>query len=191
MADEDLDIANLDPAEPANWQRLREYAERQQKRAMQTASLERENAFLRAGIDLSTRLGQAFAATYDGKLDDIAAIRADATDFDPRIVASSGGASPGGAEGQATQDDGSAPVENQAPQNTGTQERNALADGGMPAGNQPLDTRTGSRTRAVQLLDEGRPYEVAAGELVAMRAKGIQDGTFPRLGADGRRIQGN
>ena len=172
VADDDLDLDDLDPAEPENWKRLREYASRQEKAAKEAEGVKRENAFLRAGIDLSTRLGSAFAQTYVGKLDDIEAIRADAKDFDPRILGTTETES-----APATQEGQAAPV----PETTGTQERGALADGALPAGAVTSNVRQESIDQARKVIDQGAQWEVGAGELVAMRARAVLDGQMEPL----------
>lgn len=189
--EQELDFESLDPSDPAHWQQLRGYAERQRKQGQRAAELERENAFLRAGVNTDSRLGKAFAATYAGKLDDIEAIRADALDFSPAIVATVGEARP--AEPAAQTPPGTpagqpaAPTE-PAPQPTGSTERQNLADGAT-TGSGEEDIKATSIARGKQLIADGKPEDVAVGELIAMRARAVHEGKLAALDSSGRPTQ--
>lgn len=181
MADNDeLDLDELDPAEPANWKRLRDYAKRQQDEAQAARGLARENAFLKAGIDISTRLGQAFAATYSGKLDDADAILTDAKDFDPRIIK--------GQTATEAPETGSAGAGEASPATTGSNERQTLADG-AETNPETGNAREEALVAAKKALDRGASFENAGGELVARLARGVADGKIAALDSRGRPYQ--
>ena len=127
------DIDDNDPKAPAQ---LRAAYERATARAAKVEALERENAMLKAGVDVSTRKGQAFMKTFDGDLGDIAGIVADAKEFDPEILkvsapaeASTEGTGNEGQQQQGTQGGDRA--------GSGTAQRGALADGALPSGAAP------------------------------------------------------
>lgn len=176
---DNLDLENLDLDEPENRKRLREYAERADARAKKSNQLERENAFLKAGIDLSSRLGQAFASTYAGALDDVEAIRTDAKDFDPRIVVGPETA-PAGATTEAT-------TIGQEQVNNGSAERQGLADGVTGTETSSGDIKAESLATARRVIAEGKEVGVGAGELIAIRARAVHEGKLSALDQFGQR----
>jgi hypothetical protein len=179
---EEVNIDDIDDNEPEAPRQLREYAARQKARGDEADALRREVAFLKAGIDVSTRKGQAFASTFNGDLNDTAAILADATDFDPSII-----------KGQAP-----APVETPAPAetetpvtppSTGSAERQALADGAIPSGSAIQDVYTSSLDVARKSIEQGARTEEAMGGLVAERARAVHEGRMQPLLPNGQRPQ--
>lgn len=113
------DTAN-DGAGGDNLAELRAAADRGRK-------LERENAFLRAGVDLESPTGKMFAKAYDGSLDDLAAVIASATEVGAlRAPATPPAPTPDPAAAQAA---AAAAANDQSHQDV----RNALL-GGQPVG---------------------------------------------------------
>lgn len=182
MNADELDFENLDLDEPENRKRLREYAERADARAKKASQLERENAFLKAGIDLSSRLGQAFASTYAGALDDVEAIRTDAKDFDPRIVVGPDADAGATGAGATTQQEQGQEV------NNGSAERQGLADGVSGTETSTGDIKAESLATARRVIAEGKEVGVGAGELIAIRARAVNDGKMSTLDQFGRRV---
>lgn len=76
-------MSNIDPNESVGMRELREFSDRQAEelaalKEQQTVSegLARENALLKAGVDLKGPLGQMFAKAYDGDLTEEAIVAA-------------------------------------------------------------------------------------------------------------------
>lgn len=185
MARNDELPEDIDDDEPDAPSRLRSVIKRQEAKLRTQSNLEREVAMLKAGVDTTTRKGKAFMATYEGDLDDLEALQADAKDFDPAILrvaqsqsASSEGAPP--AEGATTTTTPTEP--------TGTAVRTALADGAIPADAAKGDPRQESMEAARKALKEGRAQDVSLGEMIAMRARAVANGDLAALGADGRPV---
>jgi hypothetical protein len=177
---DDLDFENLDLDEPENRKRLREYAARADARGAKATELERENAFLKAGIDLSSRLGKAFASTYAGELNDVEAIRTDAKDFDPRIVVGPETAAASGAGAQ--QQEQGQQVDN------GSSERQGLADGLSGTETSSGDIKAESLATARRVIADGKEVGVGAGELIAIRARAVHEGKLQALDQFGRQV---
>jgi hypothetical protein len=180
VAPDTNDLSSIDDNAPDAPRQLRDFAEREAKKAADVPRLLRENAMLKAGVDITTRKGAAFAATYDGDLEDSAAIVADATEFDPTILR----AAPDAPSNETnTQGDGT-PV-NQEPQGTGSQERNALVDGAQPSGAAIENVEQSSIKKAEAAIKSGATVADGIGSMIAERARAAQEGKISTLNRDG------
>lgn len=131
MPDEDTTI---EPAEGAGLPQVREAYNRERARAAEletqlaeAQAAQRENAFLRAGVDLDSKAGSLVAKAYDGELD-TEAIRTFASDI------------PGALRGQAPPPTETAPPPNDGPtpeELEAARVEGALNGGGVPAGQPP------------------------------------------------------
>ncbi len=183
----ELNLDEIDDDEPDAPRQLREYAKRQAQKAKLADQLVRENAFLKAGVDLTTRKGMAFAAIFEGDINDPAAILADAADFDPGIIR---GAAPTNAAATAsTTPEGDTTTTTTSDQPTGTNERTALANGGSATGETADDVRAAAMSTARDAMTRGAGQEVAAGSFIASLARGAAEGKVPVLDAAGRPIR--
>jgi hypothetical protein len=63
------DVDDTDDTQPDGPKALREAAERGREATKRAEAMEREMAFLKAGIDTDTPVGKMFAKAYDGELD--------------------------------------------------------------------------------------------------------------------------
>lgn len=170
----DLELSEIDDNSPDAPSQLRQYAQRKSTEAADAANLRREVAFLRAGVDTSTRQGQAFAATFTGDISDSAAIVADATDFNPSILR--------GGVPAPTEPAGEPLV---APEPTGSAQRTALADGALASGAAIADPKQSSMDTARARLAEGREQAQVIGGFIAERAAALNDGSIQPLNRDG------
>ena len=184
----ELELDEIDDEEPDAPKQLREYAKRQAQKAKLADQLVRENAFLKAGVDLTTRKGQAFAAIYAGDINDAQAILADAQDFDPGIIR--GAAAPATttdtSQGTGT---GEATTTTDSNQATGTNERTALANGSTASGESADDVRSAAMATAREAMERGAGQDEAAGSFIAAMARGAAEGKVPVFDATGRPIR--
>lgn len=180
MASETNDLSSIDDNAPDAPKQLRDFAKREAEKAAEVPRLLRENAMLKAGVDITTRKGAAFAATYDGDLEDSAAIVADATEFDPAILR----ASPSATTTTETPAGDGSPV-NQEPQGTGSQERNALVDGAQPSGAAIENIEQSSVKKAEAAIKSGATVADGIGSMIAERARAAQEGKISTLNRDG------
>jgi len=187
---DDIDIEDIDDNDPEAPSQLRAYAKRQGEKAAKVSVLEKENALLRAGIDTSTRKGQAFLATTTVDLNDTAAIVADAMEFDPSIIRGSAAA----AAASATTDAGTTAPSGEtgaavtpAPEPTGTDQRNALSNGATPSGAATEDIVQGSMDRARKAMAEGASEFEAMGSVIAERSAAVMAGKLAPVNPSGAR----
>ena len=180
--DDEFDLENIDVDEPDGISKLREYAKRQADKAKKVDGLVKEIAFLKAGVDVTSRKGKAFMAVFDGDVNDIEALKADALDFDPSIVvgATASTTTPGadtlGESGQ---------VGTEATQDTGTNLRQALSDGAQP-GDAKTDVVAEAMSLARKAIEDGSTEEKAIGGLVNAIANGAANGNIPVILANGQ-----
>ena len=127
---------------------------------------QRELAFVKAGIDTSTKLGQLFAKSFEGDLSDIEAIKAEAKELG--IIKIETPAAP--AETTPTE---TAPP---PPADSSASERSALANGATSDDGSGVDPRQTALSRAEEALKQGAPFDRAAGGLVAELARAAQAG---------------
>lgn len=178
---DEINLDDIDDDDVNAPRQLREYAKRQAQKAEKVSVLEREVAFLRAGVDTSTRKGQAFAATFEGDIADVQAIVADAREFDPSILRG---------ENTATVTATTTPAEQgtevtQEP--SGSAERTALANGAVPSGGAIEDIVSSSMASAREAMERGAGQDEAIGSMIALRARGAAEGKIQVLDAQGRR----
>lgn len=173
MAD---DPSNPDPDDEAgnensNLKHMREKAKRTDEAEARAEQLARENAMLRAGVDTDTAAGRMFHRAYDGDLDDVEAIRTAAQEV---------GALRASAEPASEGAEGDAGPEGNEPENNGTQERRALADGAPADTGEKKDPRESGRELYDGAVAKGAPWEEAAGGFLNHLAAAAQDGD-PRV----------
>jgi hypothetical protein len=188
----DESLEDIDDEAPDAGSRLRRLAEKRDTEAKTATErlsvLERENAALKAGVDVSTRRGQAWLSTYDGPLDDVEAMRADAQDFDPTLTAGPTATAQPLEQGQG-QAAAAAEGEGQTVEPTGHAERQALADGAEPADAATGDLRKEALARSREAMRTGATYEEAAGSFVAEVARATHEGRLAPLEAPaGQRV---
>lgn len=81
MPEDENDLENEGGNENPNLRHIREKAERTEKAEAAEASLRREVAFLRAGIDTDSKLGALFQRSYEGDVTDVDALVAEAKEL--------------------------------------------------------------------------------------------------------------
>ena len=184
MADEN-DVNAIDDDSPSAPAELRAAYERQKARGDRAEALERENAALKAGVDVTTRLGQAWLRDYKGPLDDPTAMVADAKEFSPTLV--------GGAATSTATDAGAASTTQTSQEagtvttsDTGSEQRMALADGAAASATATTDVTRDAITRAEAAIREGTSREVAMGGAINLMANGLASGEIRALPSDGR-----
>lgn len=185
----EIELDDIDDNEPDAPRQLREYAKRQGEKAKLADQLVRENAALRAGIDTSTRLGQAWLAAYNGPLNDKDAMLADAKDFSPSIVQGEAAATTTATTTESATQSGETTTQTstEATQASGTAERNALANGAVASGAAEEDVRGSAMRLAREALDRGAGEDEAAGGLISALARGAIEGKVPVLDSSGQR----
>ena len=115
MAKADLTLDDIDDNEPDAPSQLRTFATNAGAKAAEAeakaAELVRENAALRAGIDVGSVVGQGIMATYKGDIADTEALKAHAAQFAPAPAAAApleAAGAPAAAEPVPAQDNGTA-----------------------------------------------------------------------------------
>lgn len=138
---------------------LRAELKARDKALREAGDARREVAFLKAGIDTSTKLGALFAKSYEGDLSDLAALKAEAVEL-------------GLIKGETP-----APAEEpeRAPDNS-ARERSDLATGATADDGSGIDPRAVARGRAEEAIKRGATFDVAAGGMVAELARAAMDG---------------
>lgn len=173
-----FNLDSIDDNDPNAPNQLRDAARRGSAAVAENERLKVEIEAVRAGIDTSTRMGQAWLASYNGKVN-ADAMKADAEEFGLPLRASDPPADPpAGDAATPPADPATDPSGGQVPPegDGGFAARQALADGAMPPGAANQDIRAASRARAKELMDSGREFGDAAGELIAMRAQAAMEG---------------
>jgi hypothetical protein len=174
----ELDDIDIDtPEGPA---KLREAYERQKARGDKADALIRENAALRLGIDVESRLGQAWLAGTKVDLNDKEAALADAKDFSPNLVVEAPAAAAPAAASSAAPGSEAASIES-----SGSQQRQSLADGATPSSAVVGDPVQDALARAEAEIRSGTSREVAQGGFINALAKGVNEGTVAPLNRDG------
>lgn len=163
MAQDDFDdptdegTEDTDPS--ALVKKLRNELKARDKALTEANLAKRELAFVRAGIDTSTKLGQLFAKSFEGDLD-VEAIKAEAKEL-------------GIFNGPKSETD--APEEDPTPDNS-AQERSSLATGATGDDGSGVDPRQTGLARAQEAMAKGATFEAAAGGFVAELAKAAMHG---------------
>lgn len=135
---------------------LRGQLKAQEKGIAEAAAARRELAFLKAGIDTSTKLGTLFAKSYDGDLSDSDKLKAEATELGLLKAAPT-------EEAERT------------PDNSST-ERSNLATGAAPDDGKGVNPRLAARSLAEAALKNGATFDEAGGTLVAELARAAMSG---------------
>lgn len=124
------------------------------KKGRRAEALERENAFLKAGIDVESPVGQMFARGYDGDLT-TAAIKASAETIPGALK---GGSAPTDEAKEQTPEETADEEEKSA-----TAERSALANGSKPDDGKAEDPRLTALQRSQEAMKRGATEEDALG----------------------------
>jgi hypothetical protein len=178
----ELTLDEIDENEPDGPNQLRQFAERAAAKGARADALERELAAVKLGIDVDSRMGQAWLRDFKGDFSDAAAVLADATEFNPSII--KGAAAPAPIEVQAAEG-----AEVTEPVSTEAQQRTALADGAIPSGGAEQDIPSQSLDLARKSIDQGGTVVEAMGGLVNMRARAVAEGKMSPLLPNGQRPQ--
>lgn len=155
VQDSDVDEFDQDPS--ALVKKLRGELKARDKELADAKSARRELAFLKAGIDTSTRLGQLFAKSFEGDVSDVEAIKAEATEL--------------GLIGQAAET-----KETEEVGDTSAQERSALANNATADDGSGIDPRKVAMERANEAIKAGATWEQGAGGFVAELARAAMAG---------------
>ena len=132
--------------EPGSIKELRDAADRGKKASQELDSMKREMAFLKAGVDTDTKVGQLLYKAYEGELE-TDAIRAEWSELVPTA------ASP--TSGSDTTDDARV-----------SRERQDLAGDSVPPENQTESPYDAGHREFKTMMDEGRPKEDSAARFV-------------------------
>lgn len=195
---EELDLEGIDPDEHDNpnvVRQLRDGLKSAKKEASEGLAAKRELAFLKAGVDTDSKLGKMFLRTFDGKLDDIEAIKSEWAEVAPAAktapVETSTSTSEQTADTSGAQTQGETAAVTTATEATGSAERQALADGsqGQP-GAKTGNLREELRGMAQEAIQRGATWEEGAGGLLHGLIAGAIGGEVPLLERDGRRPVG-
>jgi hypothetical protein len=159
---DDLDGGDESADDPsALVKKLRGELKARDKELAEAKTARRELAFVKAGIDTSTKLGQLFVKSYDGDIADVEAIKAEAVDLGILQVPSTTG------DNAADSDE---------PGDTSAQERSSLASGATGDDGSGVDPRQTAISRAQEAMKQGATFEHAAGGFVAELAKAAMSG---------------
>lgn len=177
MAIDDQELEGSEPEDPSELvKHLRGLVKNQGKELSDLKNARRELAFVKAGIDTSTKLGQLFAKSFEGDVNDIEAIKAEAKELGILKDPSTDPATP-----PAEIPDSSTP---QPPADSSAQERSSLANGATPDDGSGTDPRQTAMDLAQSALKQGAPWEVAAGgfinQLANAAARGDQRVIVPK-----------
>ena len=132
--------------EPGSIKELRDAADRGKKASQELDSMKREMAFLKAGVDTDTKVGQLLYKAYDGELD-TESIQAEWSELSPAAARPS-------SEPDTTDD---ARV---------SQERQDLAGDSVPPENQTESPYDAGHREFKTMMDAGRPKEDSAARFV-------------------------
>lgn len=132
--------------EPGSIKELRDAADRGKKASQELDSMKREMAFLKAGVDTDSKVGQLLYKAYDGELD-TASIQAEWSELSPAAAAPP-------SEPDTTDD---ARV---------SQERQDLAGDSVPPENQTESPYDAGHREFKAMMDAGRPKEDSAARFV-------------------------
>lgn len=157
------------PEENANLKHLREKAAKADEATATADRLARENAFLRSGIDVDSKLGTMFFKSFEGDPADVEGLIKEAREMG--IPFRGEGTPPAGDGQQGPEGDGTPPP----PQETGTEQRQQLANGA------PADTGEQKHPNQVarEIFDkeiEHGTWEDAAGMMIAAKAAAVHRG---------------
>jgi hypothetical protein len=156
------DIEDDDEDDSQAIRNMRKRIKELEKNDTDAVSLKRENAMLRAGIDIDSKLGKMFLRTYEGDLSDIDAIKTEATEIGLIKAAE---APPAETDTTETKDEV-----------TDTAERRTLANGGLPDDKQPANVTTDALAKAEAAIDKGMTFDKAAGGFIAAKAAAAMAG---------------
>ena len=132
--------------EPGSIKELRDAADRGKKASQELDSMKREMAFLKAGVDTDTKVGQLLYKAYDGELD-TESIQAEWSELAPAAATPP-------SEPDTTDD---ARV---------SSERQALAGDSVPPENQTESPYDAGHREFKEMMDAGRPKEDSAARFV-------------------------
>ena len=160
MAVDDQDLSQESAEDSDLVRRLRAEIKDRNSRLAEAETARRELAFVKAGIDTSSKLGQLFAKSFEGDVSDVEAIKAEAKEL--------GLLDPVHAEPTSTP-----PAEPHVtdPADTSASERSALASGAASDDGSGVDPRQVAMDHANDAMAKGAPFEVAAGSFIADLAK--------------------
>jgi hypothetical protein len=132
--------------EPGSIKELRDAADRGKQASQELNTMKREMAFLKAGVDTDSKVGQLLYKAYDGELD-TASIQAEWSELSPTAAAPP-------SEPDTTDD---ARV---------SQERKDLAGDSVPPENQTESPYDAGHREFKTMMDAGRPKEDSAARFV-------------------------
>jgi hypothetical protein len=182
-ADENEDTGTEDGSENPNIRQLREQAKAGREATAANEALQREVAFLKAGIDTDSKLGKLLFRSYEGDLTDIETLKAEATELGAIKVVEQ--TTEGGESGEA----GGESEGSQEP--TGSSERRDLASGATVTDNQEVDPNQVAHQAFESAMSRGETWETAAGEMFHSLAEAAAAGDRRVvLPQNGRRVQG-
>lgn len=151
--------------ESPNIRQLREKAKAADEALAALAQAKRENAILRSGIDVDSKLGQMFLKAYDGDLDDIETLKTAAKEIGVPFRGE-----------QAAQQAGEGEGSEATPDPNGTPERQALASEAPPdTGESPHPVEI-ARDRFKTALGEGATEEAAQADFINTLARAAIEG---------------
>ena len=133
--------------EPGSIKELRDAADRGKKASQELDSMKREMAFLKAGVDTDTKVGQLLYKAYDGELD-TASIQAEWSEL-----------APGAATLQPAETVDVADTE-------AATQRRELAGDPIPPDNQTESPYDAGHREFKAMMDAGRPKEDSAARFV-------------------------
>ena len=157
------------PDENANLKHLREKAAKADEATATADRLARENAFLRSGIDVDTKLGKMFFNSFEGDPADVEALVAEAREMG---IPFRGEATPPAGDGQQDPSGDGTPT---PPEDIGTGQRQQLASGS------PADTGEQKHPNEVarEIFDREiaqGTWDDAAGMMIASKAAAALSG---------------
>jgi hypothetical protein len=168
--------------ESANMKHLRDRAEAATQAEAERDAARRELAIIKSGIDADHPLGKFFVEHYDGDITDTEALVAKAKEMGvPTMGAPAFNGTEQQQQGEGQQEGGEGVQGNEgagteSQQETGTQQRRALAGGGSVPGEENPDPRKIALDEAQRAIDGGATFDQAAGHMVAKLANAASRG---------------
>jgi hypothetical protein len=184
MAKDELTLDDIDDEAADAPSQLRSFAQRAGEKAAKVPMLEKENAALRMGIDVDSRMGQAWLNSTTVDFTDKEATLADATEFSTTLVKPASEAP----AGETTTTETETTVETVT--STEGAERTALADGSVASAAAIENTSQGNLHIAEEAIKQGATEREAMGGFIHAQTKSLAEGKIAPLESSGRRRNG-
>jgi len=180
---DELTLDDIDDEAADAPSQLRSFAQRAGEKAAKVPMLEKELAAVKLGIDVDSRMGQAWLNSTTVDFTDKEATLADATEFSTTLVKANEAPA-----GETTTTETETTVETVT--STEGAERTALADGSVASAAAIENTSQGNLHIAEEAIKQGATEREAMGGFIHAQTKSLAEGKIAPLDSSGRRRNG-